>query len=507
MPLPSNNTQWPPARASLALEHMAEWSAWYSGDPDTLSGYYQSANGTQPRTRDAQVSGGVRGKVARWWWGTPTPANEVRAKLHVPLAADICGTSADLLFSESVNLTGGKSQTLQDFLDAQQDNGLDAELHQAAEVTAALGGGYLRVVWDKNINSVPWTDTVHADMAVPTFRWGRLAEVTFWQRLPHLGDDKVCWRLLEHHSAGRIEHALYRGTSDNLGTLVPLEDHPDSAPLALIVDALGGVNTGTTRLTATYIPNMLPNRLHRGSHQGRSDLQGVTPMLDALDEAYSSWWRDIRHAKSRLHVPRSYIESVDGPGSAGMADVDREVYVPLDGILATGKDGLLIDAQQLKIRVEEHKATCEAWTKTIIESAGYSTQSLSSDTGGAVTAAEVHSHERRSYMTRGKKIRYWKAAVRDHLITMAEVANANLGARVLLDQDMSVDFPDGVQDSELSLANTVLAMRNAEAASVETRVRILNPDWDDTAVTAEAAKIMAESGAGEPVPVPNDAGF
>lgn len=505
MPLPDNQTPWPVGRHAKSLAQMAEWSAWYSGDTAELGAVYQDGNRASARTRPAQMAGGVVGRVARWFWGTPTAGGEQPAKLHVPLAADLCGTSADLLFSEGINLTA-EDQSLQDALDELQENGLDAELHQAAEVTAALGGGYLRTVWDEDLSPMPWTDTVHADMALPEFRWGKLVGVTFWQRLPSIGNEgaQVVWRLLERHESGRILHALYRGTADNLGLAVPLQEHPDAEHLALIVDADGAVPTGTDRLTATYIPNMLPNRLDRGSNQGRSDLQGVEPLLDALDEAYSSWWRDIRHAKSRLHVPATYLDTI-GPGQGAVADIDREVYVPLEGVMGRTDGQLAIHAQQFAIRVQEHKDTCEAWTQTIIESAGYSTQSLSSGTGGAVTAAEVHSHERRSYMTRGKKVRYWRAGIRDHLTTLVEVANANLGAGIR-EGDFKVEFKDGVQESALSLAQTAMAMRNAEAASVNTRVQLLHPDWTQDQVDDEAASILAESG-GAPLPDPMDAGL
>jgi A118 family predicted phage portal protein len=499
MPLPTNGTAWPPA--SVQQQAMAEWSAWYSGDPDQLAAFY-TANRSTPTARPVQYATGVVGRVARWWWGVPTPNGEARTKLHVPLAADICGTSADLLFSESVTLTSPDNDKLTQTLASLQDNGLDAALHEAAEVQAALGGVYLRTMWDRDVQALPWTDPVHPDGALPEFRHGRLHAVNLWTEQADTGDGRV-YRLVERHERGAILYRLYAGDGHTIGRQVPLQDHPDTADLAPLVNEDGAQITGTDRLAVTYVPNMLPNRQARHSHQGRSDLQGVTPMLDALDEAYSSWWRDIRHAKSRIHMPRQYIES-NGPGEGGIADTDRELYVPLDGIMGRADGQLAIDVQQFAIRVTEHRDTCQAWTERIIESAGYSTQSLSSGTGGAVTAAEVHSHERRSYMTRGKKMRYWKAGLRDHLQTLVEIANANLGAGIT-PGEVDVEFADGVQESAMNLANTAMVLRNAEAASVETRVRIVHPDWDDTAVQDEAAAILAQTG-GAPVPAP-DAGF
>lgn len=510
MPLPKQNAAWP--LHTPQSEKVAEWSAWYSGDPTALQTFYgPRSGGAQPHP--SQLRGGLVGKIARWWWGQPTPAGEQRAKLHVPLAADICGTSADLLFSEPVRLRSDNNRVALALADLQK-NGLDARLHEGAEVQAALGGVYLRTVWDETIAPMPWTEVAHPDGAVPEWRGGRLNAVTLWNELPS-GPGKV-YRLFERHERGAIVYALYLGTSSNLGKIVPVSDHSDAAHLADLVsdtDGFGVVYDGNTivqptfidSLTVQYVPNMLPNRLDRRSPQGRSDLQGVEQFLDALDEAYSGWWRDIRLSKGRIHVPATMMDSA-GPGQPGYVELDREVYVPVEGVLGTGGIKESIAVTQFEIRVQQHRDTCVAWTNTIIESAGYSTQSLSSDTGGAVTAAEVHSHERRSYMTRGKKTRYWRAALQDHLRAQIEIANAHLGAGIP-DDPFTVEFQDGVQEAPMAIAGTLQALRNAEAASVKTRVSMLNPDWDEADVDAEAAAILRETGIGEPLPVPEDAGL
>lgn len=501
MPLPSESVSWPPTPAP----EVSEWAAWYSGDPEALATFYGGRTGVQNHAN--QLRGGVVGAIARWWWGQPIPEGEQRAKLHVPLAADICGNSADLLFSEPVRFMTDNVK-LDEFLAGLQEDGLDSRLHEGGEVAAGLGGAYLRTVWDQSLSPRPWTEIAHPDGAVPVFRAGRLQEVSLWTELASL-ERAIVHRLVEHHSPGLIQYALYRGTGTNLGKRVSVLSHPDAAHLATIpgvedIDQVLGQQTGVTGLTVKYVPNMLPNRLHRNSPQGRSDLQGVTPLLDALDEAYSSWWRDIRHAKGRIHVPAQYL-STDGPGTAGAIDLDREVYVPVEGVLGTGKDGLMITAQQFEIRVAQHRDTCDYWTDRIIDSAGYTPPSQSAD-GGAATATEINSRDRRTNMTRGKKIRYWSAVLREHARTQAEVANVHLGAGLSLD-DVRVEFQDGVQESAMSLAQTAFTLKNAMAASTQTLVELVHPDWEPQDVSDEVARILAENGQGEPVPNPNDAGF
>ncbi|MCX4672396.1 phage capsid protein [Streptomyces sp. NBC_01381] len=64
-----------------------------------------------------------------------------------------------------------------------------------------------------------------------------------------------------------------------------------------------------------------------------------------------------------------------------------------------------------------------------------------------------------------------------------------------------VEFGDGVAESEQSTATTLDLLARAGAVSTSTKVKILHPDWDDTAVQAEVSAILTETGAGAPDPV------
>lgn len=64
-----------------------------------------------------------------------------------------------------------------------------------------------------------------------------------------------------------------------------------------------------------------------------------------------------------------------------------------------------------------------------------------------------------------------------------------------------VEFGDGVASSEQQTATTLGLLNRAGAVSTSTKIKILHPDWDDTAVKAEVAAILAETGAAAPDPV------
>jgi hypothetical protein len=241
---------------------------------------------------------------------------------------------------------------------------------------------------------------------------------------------------------------------------------------------------------------MRPNRIWRelgpqASPLGRSDFSGVEGLMDALDEGVSSWMRDIRLGKARLIVPQSMLQSL-GRGQGAMLDLEREVMVPIGG-LVTGEGGIgqQVMPQQFSIRWQEHQQTCQNLIETIITQAGYSGQTLGLQGDIAQTATEVVARERKSMTTRGKKINYWRPAFSDIIYGLMSIDHAVFG-NPLEPVRPDVEWPDAVLPDQLELANTVAAMRGAEAASIETAVSMLHPDWTPEDVALEVQRIYAE---------------
>lgn len=498
MPLPNNGMAWPPAQLDIVGPQLEAWSAWYSGDPDKLRAAYQQSRPTAAFDKVAQHRGGVVGALARFWWGRPIEALSSQRvdQLHVPIAADLCQASADLIYAEPPTITADDTAA-QDRIAELVDDGLHTVLVAGAEVGAALGGRYHRVTWDREVvPDRPFLTTVHADAAYPEFRWGHLVAVTFWHVLQVDGQRVV--RHLEKHELvdgmGWVFHGLYEGTQRNLGTAMPLEQHPATAALASEVDEMGALRDGRTPgLLVEYIPNQRPNRLWRndplGANLGRSDLQGVEGQMDALDETYSSWMRDIRLAKSRVFIP-DYMMKPNAPGGGTTFDLDREVYVPIRSAAPEDADAK-ITMNQFKIRVAEHRETAQELTEVILRSAGYSAQTFGEGgAGGAMTATEVLSKERRSYLTRDRKIRLERPAVARLVEKLLAVDKELFGGAAEAVRP-AVSFGDAIQESPLTLAQTALALKTADAASTRTLVQLVHPDWDDKKVDDEVVNIQA----------------
>ncbi|WP_037663461.1 phage portal protein [Streptomyces aurantiacus] len=486
MPLPDSGTPWPPPEFAAQLAEMRINDAWYTGDARRLARVYTHHQRPAERRR---------------LWGRKSAEHRVGRRdhrLHVPLAGDIASTSADLLFADMPTITVGDTAT-QARLDELLDEGRAQQtLLGAAEQAAALSGVFLRVTWDRELADRPLMTVMQPDAALPEFRWGMLRAVSFWRELPGSTDATV-WRHIERHEPGLILHALYEGTADNLGRAVPLTEHYETASLA---DSLGqdgvSIATGIRDLTAAYVPNMLPNRLHRGFDIGRSDYAApIYDLFDALDETWTSWMRDIRLARARLIIPDGYMRD-EGPGNGASFDDDREVWQALK---MPPNDGASITLAQFAIRVEEHRVTAESLTRQAAQAAGYSPQSFGLDgEGQAVTATEVDSRDQRSMVTTRKKAGYWRHGIADMTHVQLQLDAVQFGRRITPERP-HVEFGDGVTESEQARATTLDLLSRAGAVSTGTKVKILHPDWDDTAVKAEVSAILAETGAAVPDPV------
>ncbi|MFB6618218.1 phage portal protein [Streptomyces sp. NPDC085524] len=488
MALPENNAPWPPPAWASHYAAMRLDDAWYTGDAARLARIY----GHHPQAPER-----------RRLWGRASAEQRTGRRdqrLHVPLAGDIASTSADLLFADMPAVTVEDPATQARLSQLLDEGRVQSTLLGAAEQAAALSGVFLRVTWDRDVADRPILSVMQPDASIPEFRFGMLRAVNFWRELDGSGES-VVWRHIERHESGRIVHALYEGTGTSIGHAVPLTEHPDTAEFADSLDADGdgqSISTGIRDLTAAYIPNMLPNRLHRASPIGRSDYAApVHDLFDSLDMVWTSWMRDIRLARGRLIVPDGYLRN-EGPGAGASFDEDREIWHSLK---MPPNDGSTITLAQFDIRVEEHARSAEAIVRQAAQAAGYSPQSFGLDGGGrAVTATEVESRTQRSMVTRKKKAGYWRHGIAEMTHVMLQL-DAGLFGRPITPSRPRVEFRDGVAESEQSTATTLDLLSRAGAVSTGTKIKILHPDWDDAQVEAERLAILAETGADVPDPV------
>lgn len=525
MPLPVSdaNAQWPPKELEQILPRMAQWSAWWSNSLERLQAAYGGGQSMDSIGFFASDTGGFKAAVGRtlqrWFVGQRPLGPERNTKLPSPIASGICQASADLMFSDPITVTvtdKGTQARVEELLD---DN-FHSTIAEAAEAGAALGGVYLRATWDDSVvDDAPFTTTIDADQAIPEFKWGRLVAVTFWSVIAREG--KVVTRHLERHEldafgVGIILHGLYEGTEDKLGVRVSLTTNSMTEPMAAHIDLNieGSISTLTPDLAVEYIPNQTPNRGWRhhpvGKNLGRSDLDGIEHLLDQHAETMSDWMRARRAARARVMMSKELVKSA-GPGNGQVVDLDQETYVETSFSMGGGPSSTPTLADRVQVlqptfNPEQYKATADALFDQIIQTAGYSMETFGIDNGAAQrTATEIESKERRSLMTRSRKIREWRPGLERHLAKLLAIDNAFFNGHNN-PAGLVVEFSDGVQESQLKLAQTAQALYTAESASAHERVAMLHPDWDEKQIDAEVALIKDEFDhtMSEPIPFGGD---
>lgn len=480
---PKKIEKWPPLDWQPIYDRYNLWSAFYSGDPARLAEAFASV------VYDPSPKG-------RFW--AKQIKNERQTMVHIPLAGDIATVSADLLFSEPPEITiseASEDNAPKDAIVTQErldkiisENGTYSRFIEAAETAAALGGVFLKVNWDKDLYNWPILSVAQVDSAIPSFKWGMLQSVSFFDIIDEelRDNDHVVYRHLEKHQKGQIINKLYVGTKTTLGKEIPLEYNKGTEDLE------PEINTGIDDLLVRYIPNKLPNRLWRGSDLGQSDYSGLEGMLDSLDEAWTSWMRDLRMAKSRILVPE-YMLNLDEDNNFYF-DEDKEVYSPLAQGPPNEKHQITLN--QFEIRADQHEKTILNLIDRIVSSAGYSPQSFGLNIKGrAESGSALRIRERKSIKSQIKKQRYFKKPLEDLLYLMLQVDYEILGnKKINPEYRPQIDFADGLPDDPSELADSLQKINQAQAMSVETKVRWLHQDWNEEQIQAEVKRIMEEQG-------------
>ncbi|CAB4202053.1 Portal protein [uncultured Caudovirales phage] len=489
---------WPPPNYAKVAADVARAGAWYKGEPGELAGLYPDERGGTVATKSPLVRSFFGGRSANAV-NSNSPKSGAKLLKHMPVASDIASVSADMLFGEPCsyvipeahatgNLQKAAKITEQAIADMADEDGWDSTLLESAEVCSGYGAVYLVPQWIAEENR-PILTFVMPGNAVPIFRNRRMVGVTFWSVIDE--SEKQIVRHLERHTAGLVEHFAYVGTATSLGEPYPL------AAFATTKGLMGAKEGGRVDLTpigikgldCALIPNALPNRLNPESGVGRSDTAGNEDAMNDLDFTWQSWIRDLRLGQARILVPQEFLGK-EGRGKGAGFDFDREVFVPLD--MEEARAGKSIEVTDFTLRVDEHETTVKALFTQVVQGAGYSPGSFGlPDEGAMQTATEVNAKAGRSERTTGRKQRYYRRGQKLVTMNMQRMAVGWGGAR-FVPMDCEIIFPDGADANIRETASTLNLLSLAKAASTRTKVAMLHPDWDEPAILAEAALIIAE---------------
>lgn len=501
---------WPPPGHWTLRTYWQSHRAWWSGDLKALKAY-------TPLTAPGGYWARMRNK----------PGSR---EIHVPIAADIARTAADLVAGDTPHIdwedqqataaepadgetpAKPKKSPVQETWDAiAQRIGFANKLLEGVETGSAISGWYLKPAWDDRLGNRPLLTVVPADQALPTFLFGELLSVTFVTELAAPADwsqrreSTQVWRWLEHHEPGQIRHELWLGTSERVGSLRPLADHPMTAKFQSVIPTTD-IKPG---LLVEFVPNDLPNPLDTTVPTGRSDLQGVETLLDALDEAMASWMRDIKLAAARILASDEMLTPIRqtssglfsglggmfGRGNTTPAkafDVDNEVFTPLNMPADDEGKPAPIQLIQPEIRFEAHERTVLQLIEQIISRAGYAPQTFGMHVEGQLSGTAMRRRAEKSYRTRDRKRRYLRPALESIAYTLMLLNKVLNNDAPKPDKMPTLVWREADQADPLEMAQVIELLTRARAASREVRVRQAHPEWDDTQVAEEVARLAKE---------------
>ena len=165
--------------------------------------------------------------------------------------------------------------------------------------------------------------------------------------------------------------------------------------------------------------------------------------------------------------------------------------MPLKMLTGTA-DAAAITANQFKIRWQEHEATLKQILGDTLRSAGYSGQIFGESTTVAMTATEVEDRDRRTLMTGTRKQQYWRPGLRDALYSLQWIEKT-VFKRPITPARPLIMWPEMILPSLSETSSTVVAMNTAQAASKQTMIQLLHPDWTDYQVMEELDRIKGEA--------------
>jgi len=170
------------------------------------------------------------------------------------------------------------------------------------------------------------------------------------------------------------------------------------------------------------------------------------------------------------------------------------VYVKMD-VDPVAIEGNKVTPIQFEIRSEQFSQTCLNLLERIVSSAGYSPQSIGLGIEGRMeSGTALRIMERKSFTTKNKKECYWELALKKLSKLMLALYKMELGGKVEADVTITTAFSDSISNDITETGAALQQIAQAMAASTETKVRLLHPEWAEPEIKTETDAIIKENG-------------
>lgn len=485
------NSSFPPKDWEFWQNKYDEFKTWYSGESSELLKFYAS-----------RVINPYSEKSLLW---ARVEESERENAIHMPVAGDVSSMSSNLLFSETPKITYNKNSSSGEVIDGFiEENGFANVLLEGAELSAALSGCFLKLDMDTRASKLPIVSIITPMSCFPTFLRGRLWEILFYRVVKTAHGGTVVYRLFENRKKNIdgtkliIEFKLYKGTNDKVGNVIDLNSIEETSTLNLqdtVIDRIDG-------LGVVYVPNMRPNRLQPGSYLGINDFNACIPLMDSLDLAWTSLIRDIELGMGQIFVDEELLhrdeENIFGTQKSMLNQFSKfqKCFMKLNysNYRMGGENMRPVEIVQFEMRVDEHLKASENLFKQVISQCGYSPSTFGIESGGrAESGTALRIRERKSFLTREKKSRYWQPAIKALLMQMQQFYNS-INTKFNEAESVSVELEDSIIVDSSEMSTTIRNLDQARAISTYIKVKMQHDDWTEEEIEAEVRRIQDEEG-------------
>lgn len=490
---------------------IAEYKTWSVGNGALLRRFYTSE--------------ATENSLNYFWRRAPVTARMVHAGVPGLISAKMprilfsSGIRTDVsVFAEDGKENESAGKSAKELLDA-----ILAEMKIGDKLTAAAtaeswgGHCFLKLSHDLSLSPFPILETADITEAEVVKNRGVTVAVTFktWYDKGSTGK-KEKWRLDEEYGTNEkgdatITYRLFKLENGKeirypVGAIEETQDL-----LSVNMDENGTITfPGLKGLLAFEKPNKVPSMEFPHSDYGASDYEGALDSFDAVDEAFSKIFHEIRTNRTIRYIPSNLIPTTAGKGGSGsrkLNDDFTDAYVEVVGDPDQDAKNE-IRFSQIPDKTEEHKQKYLVALSAALNKAGLSPYSIGITGLESVNASAESQQERNKVTieTRKAKLELWKPFL-EKLYTQILAYNSWLKNVQHADQPglpnvevspenmtVHVEFGDYVTETEKQRVEVWGMAKTQSVSSIETAVKALHPDWATEDVNKEVTLIRYESG-------------
>lgn len=429
---------------------------WYIGDEVLLSDFYKNNAGYGIGTIDPKYS-----------YFYKNADSDIRI-VHSGLPSLISNTMARVLLGGGISYKVFEKEKenakLTEQLEAiYKDNKIKGLLKRS--VVAKSWGG--KVAWKisvkRDLSEYPIIEKYDAEEFKTEYDRERLQKIIFLTRYQV---DKELYELHEEYGLGYIHYSLYLKRGDKMEQ----------------------VDLGYLPMTENLLDVEFSQKvILAGVIESKPDYDGLVSEFDALDEAWSQWFDEIRTARTNTYIPEVFANN-------GHFDRFRTRYEIIGSDTSESGQNKITHIQP-DIRSDEYKNTIQQLVSNILVNVGLSPYSVGIDdsVGANASGDSLEKREASTLRTRQDAIEEWQEFLQEmsDKLLYAYYRFIKGNSTYKLTSETFVKFGDYITPSRQSIAEFNKGLVEANIIDTE---KALDDIYGDELTEEEKIRILANTG-------------